>query len=131
MPAKIGIVEDHEPLRHAIRSLLEADPRFRVVGEADSEQSTLAMVERDRPGMLILDLSLRDGLSMNWLRGLVERFPHLHGRVVVFTVRDDPNLRTRALEAGAGSYVLKGLSALELVAAVGELLEARNDREGS
>jgi len=62
MPTTIVLADDHPIVRQGLRALLDAEPAFRIVGEATDGPETIALVERLQPTILILDV-LMPGLS--------------------------------------------------------------------
>lgn len=106
-PHRIVLAEDNVPLRALLRMVIEADPAFRVVGEADDGLIALELVRDLDPDLLLLDLSMprMDGLQV---------LQHLDHRprpvVAVLTGFDDPELEAQALEAGAAAYLTKGIA---------------------
>jgi DNA-binding NarL/FixJ family response regulator len=114
---KIGLVDDHAPLRAAVRALLSAESDLEVTGEADSIERTLQLLDEVRPDVLVLDLGLGDRLSLSEIRTLLERGgPRL--AIVILTMHDEPGFRQGALAAGASAYLLKDSAPAELIAAI-------------
>jgi DNA-binding NarL/FixJ family response regulator len=113
----IGLVDDHAPLRAALRALLSAESDLEVTGEADSIERTLQLLDETPPDVLVLDLGLGDRLSLSEIGSLLERGgPRL--AVVVLTMHDEPGFRNGALAAGASAYLLKDSAPEELIAAI-------------
>lgn len=71
---------------------------------------------RLRPDVAVVDLSLAQAGSLNWLRALRERCPGLS--VIVLSVHDEPTVRQAALDAGADAFVLKRSIVTDLMPAV-------------
>jgi len=120
--ASVLIADDHPFICDGLRTILE--PQYAVVGMAHHGNDVAAMVERLRPDLLLLDLSLpgRDGLRL--IRDLKagERPP----RVVVVTMHSDQVYVEEATRSGADGYLLKTARAAELRKAVAEVLAGRN-----
>src|SRR3954452_15398876 len=121
MPAaRVLVVEDVPELSRLLEMTFELDGRFEPIGTATSGGAALDLAARERPDAVVLDLGI-DGIDgMEVLPSLRAVLPD--ARIIVFTGRDDPVLRARALEAGASAWILKGgdLNALldELSAAI-------------
>jgi DNA-binding NarL/FixJ family response regulator len=110
--AKVLVVEDVPELSRLLEMTFELDGRFVPVGTATSGGAALDLAARERPDAVVLDLAI-DGIDgMGVLPSLRAVLPN--ARIIVFTGRDDPELRQHALAAGASAFVLKGgdLSAL-------------------
>ncbi|MGO8886913.1 MAG: MadR family response regulator transcription factor [Streptosporangiaceae bacterium] len=119
VPVRIVLVDDHAILRQGLRSLLEREPVLQVVGEASSPGEALAVVERARPTIVLLDMKLSpasddDGLALCAL--LTKRYPGL-GVLVLSTFVDDA-LVVSAIQHGACGYVVKDVDTMELVRAI-------------
>jgi len=115
----IVLIDDHAILRQGLRSLLEREPDLQVVGEAGSPGETLAVVERTRPTMVLLDMKLSpasdsDGLSLCAL--LTKRYPGLG--VLVLSAFVDDALVVAAVQHGACGYVVKDVDVVDLVGAI-------------
>lgn len=108
-------MDDHRPVREAIRELLAAERGLCVVGEAETAAEAMELVRSADPDVLLLDPALRDGLSLATIRALLELRPDLP--IVVVTMQDEPGLRAGSLAAGAAAFVLKDAMPAELVAA--------------
>ncbi len=119
VPVRIVLVDDHAILRQGLRTLLEREDDLQVVGEASSAGEALAVVERTRPSIVLLDMKLspasdHDGLGL--CAQLIKRYPGLR-ILVLSTFADDP-LVISAIQHGACGYVVKDVDAVELVRAI-------------
>jgi two-component system, NarL family, response regulator NreC len=115
-PIRVIIADDHSIVRRGLRELLEAEGDFEVVAEAGDLADTKRYLRGHRPDVLILDLNMPDGSSL-------EAIPAMRGdcpdtRIVVLTMQNEPAYARRALSAGALGYVLKDAADAELVEAV-------------
>ncbi len=119
VPVRIVLIDDHAILRQGRRSLLEREHDLQVVGEASSAGEALAVVERTRPSIALLDMKLspasdHDGLGL--CARLGKRYPGL--RVLVLSAFVDDALVVSAIQHGACGYVVKDVDAVELVRAI-------------
>ena len=112
----VVIADDHPLMRRSLRGVLEATAGVAVVAEAGDLALTGQHVTGHRPEVLVLDLNMRDGSSLQLIEELRERAPDT--RVVVMSVDDTPGFAQRALSAGACGYVLKEHADAELPDAV-------------
>lgn len=124
-PVRIVLVDDHAIIRQGLRSLLERERDLQVVGEASSAGEALAIVERTRPSMVLLDMKLspasdNDGLGL--CARLTKQYPGLS--VLVLSTFVDDALVVSAIEHGARGYVVKDVDTVELVRSI--RLVARN-----
>jgi DNA-binding NarL/FixJ family response regulator len=113
---RVLVVDDHPVVRTGLRGMLAADPAIDVVAEAGSGEEALALVERDRPDVVLMDLRMpgMDGVTATAL--ITERHPGV--RVIVVTTYDTDTDILRAVEAGATGYLLKDTPRDQLAAAV-------------
>jgi len=93
--------------------LLESEPGFEVVAEAGELDEISQVVEEAHPDVLLLDVHMRGGASLDLIPGLAGTT-----QVLVLTMQDDPGYARTALRAGARGYVLKEAEDSELVQAV-------------
>jgi DNA-binding NarL/FixJ family response regulator len=116
---RIGIVDDHCVVRQGLRALLDREADLRVVGEAASVPTALAMVEEAEPDVVLLDLKLSGGRDSDGLilcATVTERFPD--SRVLVLTAFADEWLILEAIKQGAKGYLAKDVDLTELVRAI-------------
>jgi len=113
---RVVIVDDHAVVRRGLRQVLEADATVEVVAEAASLTDGRRYVLGHHPHVLVLDLNLPDGLSLDSIPALRSEFPNT--QIVVLTMQSEPAYARGALSAGALGYVLKESAETELVEAV-------------
>lgn len=112
---RILVVDDHTIVRQGLRSILELEPDFTVVGEAAAPQEAVAEVGRLRPDVVLLDLKLSDSAPAEGLDVCAAlRDRHAAISVVVLTTFLDERLLIGALQRGANGYALKDVDAVEL-----------------
>ena len=99
------IVDDHEVVREGLRLALSRAPHIRVIGEAADGASAVALAERRRPDVVIMDVRMpgMDGLAATKI--LSEKLPETS--VLIFTAYSERSLLSRGLESGAKGYILK------------------------
>jgi DNA-binding NarL/FixJ family response regulator len=132
-PLRIMLIDDHAILRQGLRSLLEHEHDLQVVGEASSSGEALAVVERTRPTIVLLDMKLSpasdtDGLGL--CARLTKQYPAL--RVLVLSTFVDDALLVGAIKHGACGYVVKDVDtaglvrSIRLVARTGSAFDSRS-----
>lgn len=112
----IVLADDHAVVRSGLQLLLDAEPDFEVVAVAGDVETALRYVRGHRPKILILDLNMPGGSSLDAIPEVKKISPV--SEVVVLTMQDDPAFARQALAAGARAYVLKEAADAELVEAV-------------
>jgi two-component system response regulator NreC len=114
--ATIMLADDHPVVRSGLRMLLEAEAGFDVVAEAGDLGETLRNVGAYKPNVLVLNLSMPGGSSLEAIPRLLDASPST--AIVVLTMHDEPAFAREALRAGALGYVLKEAADTELVEAL-------------
>jgi DNA-binding NarL/FixJ family response regulator len=99
------IVDDHEVVREGLRLSLSRAPHIRVLGEASDGASSIEMVERRKPNVVIMDVRMpgMDGLEAT--REILKVAPDT--AVLIFTAFSERSLLARGLDSGAKGYILK------------------------
>ena len=120
---KIVLADDHHVVRQGLRSLLEAEPDFSVVGETGDGVEAAQLAERLRPDVLVLDLMMPGLNGLEVTRQVSQRSPQT--RVVILSMHANEAHVLEALRAGAAAYVLKESTSAELVRAVHEAVAGR------
>ena len=112
---RILVVDDHTIVRQGLRSILDLEPDFTVVGEAADAEQAVAETARLHPDVVLLDLMLSDRAPAEGLDVCaVLREQHPDVSVVVLTTFLDERLLLGALRRGANGYALKDVDAVEL-----------------
>ncbi len=118
-PLKLFLVDDHPFVRLGLRTALEREPDFVVVGEAATFADALARIPALRPDLLLLDLNLPDGNGWTLLARLREAgaLPH----TLVLSVCDEELYALRLLRAGARGYLMKNEPTEHIAAALRDI----------
>jgi DNA-binding NarL/FixJ family response regulator len=115
MPVRVLLADDHRLMREGTAALLGADERIEVVGLARDGREALALAERRRPDVVLLDLNMPevDGLEA------CARLRKQHGpEVLMLTVSEEEPDLYAALRVGAAGYLTKDVPPAELIEAV-------------
>ena len=120
---KIVLADDHPIVRQGLCALLEAETDFQVVGEAGDGLEAVALVERVKPDVLVLDLMMPTLSGLEVARQTRQRSPQT--RVVILSMHADEGYVLEALTAGASAYVLKKSTAGDLVKAIRDAIAGR------
>ena len=114
---RVTLADDHEVVRTGIKMLLEADPGITVVSEAADGVEAYSLVARDKPDVLLLDISMPPGQSgLVACEKVAKDFPGT--KVVILTMFAEPEYLLYTLRGGAAGYVLKNSTAEQLHEAV-------------
>ncbi len=112
VPLRLVMIDDHELVRNGLKHILDGDPEFAVVGEAEDGPSGLATVEATRPDVVLLDVRLPSLSGTEVCRLIVERVPE--SRILILSAFGDDHLVYQCLIAGAAGYVLKDIVRFDL-----------------
>jgi two-component system response regulator NreC len=123
MTISILLADDHPIVRHGLRTLLEAEADFRVVGEVDDGLAAVEQVERLQPDVLLLDLMMPGLNGLDVTRQVRQRLSGT--QVIILSMYASEAYVLQALKNGADGYVLKKSSPDELVEAVREVVAGR------
>lgn len=113
---RLAIAEDHTIVRWALKEALGKAEDIEVVSEAGTAADTLEMVKRDRPEVLLLDLTLPDKSGFDVLSEL--RLLDTAPLVIVLTWHTEPSYAARAIAAGAHGYLTKSVEPEALLSAI-------------
>jgi DNA-binding NarL/FixJ family response regulator len=113
---RVAIVDDQTLVRRGIRSLLELAGDIEVVAEAADGEEAVAMVRRDRPEVVLLDVRMPKRTGIDALRDL-QASGDLPPTILLTTFDDDEAL-IEGVKAGARGYLLKDVSLEQLTGAI-------------
>jgi DNA-binding NarL/FixJ family response regulator len=114
-PIRVGLVDDHHLVREGLRLVL-ISRGFDVVGESPTAAGAFELLERHRPDVLLLDLSLGEADGITLLREIRARA--FGTKVVIVSMHRDPETVRQALRAGAAGYLVKGAHSNDLYDAI-------------
>jgi two-component system response regulator NreC len=115
-PIRIVLADDHGVVRSGLRMLLDSESGLEVVAEASDVSGARRYVRGHHPNVLVLDLNMPGGSSLEAIPVIREESPGT--QIVVLTMQQEPAFAREALGAGALGYVLKEAADDELVEAV-------------
>ncbi len=110
------LADDHALMRHSLRLLLDREDGMDVIAEASDLAAVARHVHAQEPQVLVLDLGMPDGSSIEAISRLREQAPDT--QIVVMTMEENPVFAQRAFAAGAVGFVAKDLADAELPQAV-------------
>jgi two-component system response regulator NreC len=112
----IVLADDHTVVRRALRVLLEEEPDFEVVAEAEDADGAIRYLRGHKPDVLILDLNMPGRPSLEAIGDMHAASPGT--KIVILTMQQEPAFARQALQRGVLGYVLKEAADDELVQAV-------------
>jgi DNA-binding NarL/FixJ family response regulator len=118
---RILVVENHQFFRENLVNWIGLQEQFECCGEAETVLDAQSAVDRQRPDLLLLDLSLRGSTGLDllsWLRSRELKLP-----VIVLSQYEEAQYATLVLEAGARGYVSIGVATEVLLPAINAVLD--------
>jgi two-component system response regulator NreC len=116
---RVLLVEDHTVVRQGLRRILELDPSVDIVGEVGDGRAALEAVQRLRPRVAIVDISLPELNGVEVTRQLAKATPDT--KVLILSMHADDAYIRQSLRAGAKGYLLKDADDQDLLKAVAAL----------
>lgn len=113
---RVVLVDDHDIVREGLRQVLQSDGGFDVVGEARDAREAVEVAARERPDVVLLDITLPGGSGLVVLPRLRAELPGT--RVLILSVHDDAEYVLESVRAGAHGYLRKDTTPADLRAAV-------------
>lgn len=116
LPISVVVADDHAMFRRTLRRLLDVEESVSVIDEASDLPSAIDHVDRQRPRVLVLDLNMPNGSTIDAIGRLRKRMPWTE--IVVLTNEESALLAQQLLAAGAIAFVVKDRAETELLEAV-------------
>jgi NarL family two-component system response regulator LiaR len=115
-PIKVLLVDDHAVVRSGLGAVLMTNDDMILIGEAGNGQEAINFCEKNQPDVILMDLMMPvlDGVAATTV--IRQRWPNVN--VIALTSFKEKEMVEGALKAGAMSYLLKNVSAAELVTAI-------------
>jgi two-component system response regulator NreC len=117
---KIILADDHQIVRHGLRTLLSAEPDIEIVGEADNGREVVRLVQELAPQVVIMDISMPDLNGIEATRQILGESSGV--KVIALSMHSDSLFVLNMFKAGASGYLLKDCALEELVKAVRTVL---------
>jgi len=117
------VVDDHALLRTGVANIINLEPDLQVVAEAENGRQAVEAFERHRPDVTLLDLRMPEMEGVEAVRQIRAIDPN--ARVIVLTTYDTDHDIARALKAGAKAYILKDISADDLINCIRDVLAGK------
>ena len=121
--ARVLLVDDHALLRTGVANIINQEPDLHVVAEAENGVEAIDAYQRHQPDVTLLDLRMPVMEGVEVVRQIRERDPR--ARVIILTTYDTDDEISQALKAGAKAYVLKDISADDLVGCIRDVLAGK------
>jgi DNA-binding NarL/FixJ family response regulator len=120
---KVLIVDDHNLVREGLKAVFDQGDEVEVVGEAGSGDEALELVDKVKPDVVLMDISMP---GMNGIQATkLIREKHPDAKIVMLTMLDQEGYVYEAVKAGATGYMLKNTSSDDLVHAIQTVFEGK------
>lgn len=113
---KVMIVDDHNLVREGLKAVFEQGDGIEVIAEAGSGEDALKMLEKVKPDVVLMDVSMPGMNGIQTTKLVREKYPDI--KVVILTMLDQEGYVYEAVKAGATGYMLKSTSTDDLVQAI-------------
>ncbi|NLM53704.1 MAG: response regulator transcription factor [Firmicutes bacterium] len=113
---RIMLVDDHALLRQGLTRLLELDEQLTVIGQAATGAAAIAMAQKTRPDVVVLDVNLPDMTGIEVAAQIRRLCPGI--RILALTIHDDASYISEMIRAGVDGYMLKDAEPARLILAI-------------
>ncbi len=110
---KVLLADDHTLIRDGIRKILSLEPGFRVVGEAANGQEAVRLARELSPDIILMDINMPGMNGIEASQQIKKEFPRIE--IIALTIHRDEEYIYELLKVGVSGYVLKDISADELI----------------
>jgi len=113
---RLLLVDDHEVVRLGLKSLLEENAHYEVVGEAGTAKEAIEQTGRLRPDIVLMDIRLPGSSGIDACEEITKNYPDI--RVIMLTSYAEDEMLFSAIRAGASGYILKQVGSDDLMRAI-------------
>ncbi len=117
----ILIIDDHTLFREGLRAIIERNPGYEVIGEAGNSREGLQIVEKYKPDLVLVDISLPDRSGIELTRDIIKLSSKT--RIIIVSMHSKTDYIVKAFQAGATGYVIKESAATKLLQGIGSVLK--------
>ena len=123
MTVRILIADDHELMREGLRTMLQKEPDFQIVGEAANGTEALQLTIDLEPDILVLDIAMPDINGIEVTEHLIEK--GTSSRILALSMHSEKGFVSGMFAKGASGYILKDSALRELVKAIRTVVSGR------
>jgi DNA-binding NarL/FixJ family response regulator len=121
MSVRIVLVDDHRLVRAGIRALLEKTPQGEVVGEAADGREAFALIEKQRPDIVLIDIAMPGLNGLDAVDRIKKEWPET--KVIILSMHANEEYVVRALRSDVSGYLIKDAAVDELEDAIRTVTE--------
>jgi DNA-binding NarL/FixJ family response regulator len=119
----VFVVDDHPVVRDGYARMITNQPDLELAGETGDAAAVMDMVEKSRPDLVLLDLSLKCGNGLELCKAINSQYPDV--KVLVVSMHDETLYAERVLRAGGDGYINKAEATRRLIDAIREVLSGK------
>ena len=120
---QIFIVEDHRLFREGLKAMLSPSQEYEIIGEAEDGLEAIRLIKKQKPDLVLLDLSMPRMNGLSVLREIKGSMPEV--KILVLSIHESDQYVLQAFEAKADGYAIKDSSREELRVAIRSVLEGK------
>ncbi len=113
---KIFLAEDHKLVRDAWKMTIENNPSFTIVGESDSGLDALNFCSKNKVDVIIMDINLKDGTSIQFIKKMIDTIPNVN--IVVVSMLNVYSIIKELYNLGVNAFLTKNSSKEQLIEAI-------------
>ncbi len=113
---KIFLAEDHKLVRDAWKMTIENNPSFTIVGESDSGLDALNFCSKNKVDVIIMDINLKDGTSIQFIKKMIDTIPNVN--IVVVSMLNVYSIIKDLYNSGVNAFLTKNSSKEQLIEAI-------------
>lgn len=121
MKKRIVIVEDHPIVSRGMAQLINFEEDICTVGEAETTFTAHEILERERPDLVLVDLSLKGGSGLELIKDIKKLYPKM--MIIVVSLHDENVYAERVMRAGANGYIMKSEATESILTAIRQVLK--------
>src|SRR3954454_16443534 len=118
--SRVLLVDDHPVVRRGLALMIDAEPDLTVCGEAENYEQAVASIDRCKPDVAVVDISLGGRSGIDLIKDVRGKKPDLP--VLVLSMHDESLQAERALRAGAKGYIMKREATAKVIEAIRKVL---------
>lgn len=120
---RIVLVDDHPMVRERLAEVINRETDMVVCGEAEDRGEALEVIDREKPGLAIVDLTLKRSNGLDLIKDLQVMHPEL--KILVLSMQEESLYAERVIRAGAHGYITKQEATRKILGAIRQVLEGK------
>ena len=116
MPITLIIADDHALVREGLRKFVELEKDLKIVGEASTAEEALELVAKEKPQIVVMDLSMPQMGGIAAIEEVTKSYPEV--KVIALTMHEELGYLMEAIRAGVKSFLLKDLNPKQIIQAI-------------